>query len=200
VPLEGSELVQLRLESQLVPQAGDRFVLRSIAPPDTIGGGEVVDAHPRKHSRPGPNPQPPSEKGQTPLETAVGSPAVPEVFSTGALELAEILAGDGARPRADGDLAAAAGLDLREAARLLEQLERAGKVVRVAQNLHFAPEPLAELERQVVELCERDGSVTIAGVRDALGTSRRYAQALLEHLDAKKVTIRRCNEHVLRRH
>jgi selenocysteine-specific elongation factor len=37
-------------------------------------------------------------------------------------------------------------------------------------------------------------------VRDSLGTSRRYAQALLEHLDAKRVTLRRGDEHVLRRH
>jgi selenocysteine-specific elongation factor len=36
-------------------------------------------------------------------------------------------------------------------------------------------------------------------VRDELGTSRKYAQALLEHLDAAKVTRRRGDEHVLRR-
>jgi hypothetical protein len=30
-------------------------------------------------------------------------------------------------------------------------------------------------------------------------SSRRYAQALLEHMDAEKVTIRRGDEHVLRR-
>jgi len=36
-------------------------------------------------------------------------------------------------------------------------------------------------------------------VRDELGLSRRYAQALLEHLDSEKVTIRRGDEHVLRR-
>ena len=29
--------------------AGDRFVLRQIAPPDTLGGGTVVDPQPRKH-------------------------------------------------------------------------------------------------------------------------------------------------------
>ena len=40
---------QLRLERPLVPAAGDRFVLRQIAPPDTIGGGVVVDPRPRKH-------------------------------------------------------------------------------------------------------------------------------------------------------
>ncbi|MDQ3240636.1 MAG: SelB C-terminal domain-containing protein, partial [Actinomycetota bacterium] len=69
----------------------------------------------------------------------------------------------------------------------------------VARNLHFAPDPLASLESSIVALCERDGEATIAGVRDELGTSRRYAQALLEHLDAKKVTRRAGDAHVLRR-
>jgi selenocysteine-specific elongation factor len=40
--------------------------------------------------------------------------------------------------------------------------------------------------------------VTIARIRDQLGTSRRYAQVLLEHLDADKVTVRRGDVHVLR--
>ena len=35
-------------------------------------------------------------------------------------------------------------------------------------------------------ICARDGSVTLAGVRDELATSRKYAQALLEHLDSKR--------------
>jgi selenocysteine-specific elongation factor len=41
--------------------------------------------------------------------------------------------------------------------------------------------------------------VTIAGLRDRLGTSRKYAQALLEHFDAVRVTRRVGDEHVLRR-
>ena len=36
----------------------------------------------------------------------------------------------------------------------------------------------------VVARASATGSVTIAGLRDALGTSRKHAQALLEHLDA----------------
>ena len=78
-------------------------------------------------------------------------------------------------------------------------LEAAGQAVRVGRNLHFHPEPLAELEARVVAICERDGSATIAGVRDELGTSRKYAQALLEHLDGAKVTRRVGDAHVLRR-
>ena len=55
-PLEAEELspgrpglAQLRLEQPLVAAAGDRFVLRRIAPPGTLGGGRVLDAHARKH-------------------------------------------------------------------------------------------------------------------------------------------------------
>jgi selenocysteine-specific elongation factor len=90
------------------------------------------------------------------------------------------------------------GLSAGEAASRLGALSRAGRAVRVAHNLHYAPAALAELEAEIVALCERDGAATIAGVRDALGTSRRYAQALLEHLDATRVTRRRGDAHVLR--
>lgn len=42
-------LVQLRLEAPLMPVRGDRVVLRRLAPPDTIGGGIVLDPRPRRH-------------------------------------------------------------------------------------------------------------------------------------------------------
>ena len=191
VPIEGTDLVQLRLEAQLVPAAGDRLVIRRVAPPDTIGGGEVVDPQPRKHSRP----DPVEIKESDP---PVGLTPPPDELDARALELVSLLESDGFTPRADGELAVAVGSEPGDARRLWPALERAGRAVRVAHNLHFAPRPLAELEARIVGLCERDGSTTIAAVRDELGTSRRYAQALLEHLDAKKVTIRRGDEHVLR--
>ena len=58
---------------------------------------------------------------------------------------------------------------------------------------------LSEIEARVIAICERDGSATIAGIRDELGTSRKYAQAILEHLDRTKVTRRDGDTHVLRR-
>jgi selenocysteine-specific elongation factor len=44
-----------------------------------------------------------------------------------------------------------------------------------------------------------EGAITIAQLRDELGTSRKFAQALLEHFDAERVTIRRGDAHYLRR-
>ncbi|HIY01718.1 MAG TPA: selenocysteine-specific translation elongation factor [Candidatus Blautia faecipullorum] len=42
---------QLRLEEETVLRKGDRFVIRFYSPAETIGGGEVLDACPRKHRR-----------------------------------------------------------------------------------------------------------------------------------------------------
>jgi selenocysteine-specific elongation factor len=51
--LKGGEdaLVQLRLESPVVAERGDLFVLRSYSPVTTIGGGRVIDPSPERHKR-----------------------------------------------------------------------------------------------------------------------------------------------------
>jgi len=36
----------------------------------------------------------------------------------------------------------------------------------------------------------QNGKITLAEVRDIFNTSRKYAQALLEHLDAAGITVR----------
>ena len=41
--------------------------------------------------------------------------------------------------------------------------------------------------------------MTLAQLRDELGTSRKFAQAILEHLDSEKLTIRRGDSHHIRR-
>jgi selenocysteine-specific elongation factor len=82
----------------------------------------------------------------------------------------------------------------------LAALRTAGRVVRVSRSLHYHAEVLADIRARVVDLAARsNGAVTLAALRDELGTSRKFAQALLEHLDAEKVTIRRGDQHVLRR-
>jgi selenocysteine-specific elongation factor len=203
VPL-GEDFAQLRLEAPLVPAAGDRLVLRRLAPPDTVGGGVVVDAHPRKHGpgaevverlhalrRGDPLPEPEAPREEVP-------PPEPTPLDEAALRLASLLRSDGERPRTDAELAAAAGLEAVQAGRRLRALEHAGQAVRVGRNLHFDPEALDRIISRVLAICEREGAATIAGVRDELGTSRKYAQVVLEHLDAAKITRRRGDEHVVR--
>jgi selenocysteine-specific elongation factor len=82
----------------------------------------------------------------------------------------------------------------------LALLRDAGRVVRVARNLHYHAAVLEEIKRRVVDLASgNNGAITLSQLRDELGTSRKFAQALLEHFDSEKLTIRRGDEHVLRR-
>jgi len=42
---------QVRLKTKIVPEKGDRFIIRSLSPVTTIGGGVVIDPHPHKHGQ-----------------------------------------------------------------------------------------------------------------------------------------------------
>ena len=93
-----------------------------------------------------------------------------------------------ARPDA---LAAAAGVDRATAVRTLDALAAEGALVRLRPGVYFGPEALEAARAAVVAGLRADGSITIAQLRDALGTSRKHAQAILEHLDARRITRRR---------
>ena len=292
----GPELAQLRLEQPLVAAAGDRFVLRRVAPPGTLGGGRVLDAHARKH---GPGHAhvrrlralesgDPLESLRLELDSApsgVGAGTSDELLEalarggdaaaagrtrrrwftpetldrarghvlralaqgdagTGALarttgleapavaavledlvaegvvqerngmfgaasgpraledplagRLAELVDSDGAVPRAPDALAAAAGVDRAIAVRALDALAADEVIVRLRPGVYIGTGALESAERAVVAACGQGGSITIAQLRDLLGTSRKLAQAILEHLDAARITRRRGDEHVLR--
>jgi selenocysteine-specific elongation factor len=81
---------------------------------------------------------------------------------------------------------------------VLAYLEAEGRVVRTGDGVVFAAEAYAEMVRRIEEHLRAQGTITLSQVRDMLGTSRKYAQALLEHLDAKQVTRRSGDARVLR--
>jgi len=81
---------------------------------------------------------------------------------------------------------------------VLAFLEADGRVVRTADGVVFAGEAYAEMVRRIEEHLRAQRTITLAQVRDMFGTSRKYAQALLEHLDTKQVTRRVGDERVLR--
>jgi selenocysteine-specific elongation factor len=202
----GGDFWQLRLERPLVPLAGDRVVVRQIAPPDTLGGGVVLDAHPRKH---GPSREvmvrlERLSRGEDPDEDAArlgasarGQPDGPDSrqhsppvrLSLSAEALVRRLRDAGFEPPLDSEL------DRGD----LEAVRDAGRAVRVSKNLHYHPDVLADIRARIIGLASKNGgAVTLAQLRDELGTSRKFAQALLEHFDSERLTIRRGEEHILR--
>jgi selenocysteine-specific elongation factor len=82
---------------------------------------------------------------------------------------------------------------------LLAYLEDRGEIVRVGEGVAFSAEAYGEMVNRVSSHIRDKGSVTLGQVRDMLGTSRKYAQALLEHMDAERITRRVGDERVLRR-
>ncbi len=85
------------------------------------------------------------------------------------------------------------------AADLLALLAEQGRVVRAPDGVVLEAASYREIEGKIVEHMRAAGRATLADVRDLLGTSRKYAQALLEHLDEEKITRRVGDERVLLR-
>jgi selenocysteine-specific elongation factor len=193
----GGHFHQLRCSSPLVARRDDRLVIRSIAPADILGGGRILDPHARRHGA--------STDvtvhltrlargetglgGQTPESSAGLGGQTPESgLPPEADELLDRLrvAGHEPPPHSAFD---------EDEQKLLAQLRHAGKAERVGQ-FTFHPDVLAEVRERVVGIMRAEGTITLARLRDELQTSRRYAQALLEHLDAQRVTRRVGDERV----
>ena len=83
---------------------------------------------------------------------------------------------------------------------LLNLLADEGVVVKAANGVVFAAAPYRRMEEAVVAHLRQHGKVTVAEARDLLGTSRKYALALLEHLDDIHVTRRVGDERTLLQH
>jgi len=88
--------------------------------------------------------------------------------------------------------------DRRLSPELVSYLEEQGKVVDAGDGVVFAASAYQEMVERIVEHLKREGAITLAQVRDMFGTSRKYAQALLEYLDLRRVTRRVGDERVLR--
>lgn len=71
-------------------------------------------------------------------------------------------------------------------------------VVKMSDNIIFAASAYDEMVKRVIDHLNSNGKITVAEVRDMFGTSRKYALALMEHLDEIKVTRRTGDERVLR--
>src|SRR5207248_9990234 len=159
----GGPFWQVRLEQRLVPAPGDRLVVRQIAPPDTLGGGVVLDAHPKKH---GPSravlvrlerlvrgerePDDERARERCPPERSAPAPRPAPVsaeLSDSARALEQQLLAAGSEPPPDSEL------DPDDLAALRE----AGLAVRVSRKQHFHADVLAELGQRVIDLAAQNG-------------------------------------------
>lgn len=64
------------------------------------------------------------------------------------------------------------------------------QAVKVSSDVVFAAATYDEMVARVISRIKAQGQITLAEARDMFQTSRKYAQALLEHLDGQKITRR----------
>jgi selenocysteine-specific elongation factor len=293
-----SAFARLRLEEPLIVLPADRFVLRSMAPQITIGGGTVLDPAPA-----GRRPEPgwlealqsgdatltvplalarAPEEGMTAGELSLAISIAPEKISATIEHLSEVtkigelyaLTGEvraakerllmaleeraGERPESPelsvAEARVATGLAAHLADALLDNLSREGEIrltdagvgpsdvgevppeledeaselledlrcagaepptleptpalrlllkrgeaVGLGGNLVGAREAAEDVLEEIKTVCRKEGEISLAGLRDRLGTSRRYAQAWLEYSDTAGVTSRTGDVRVLTR-
>lgn len=72
-----------------------------------------------------------------------------------------------------------------------------GRLVRVAEGIHYTRGGLESIKRAIAEIAAR-GPFAASEVRDRLSTSRKYVIPLLEYLDATQFTLRQGDRRILK--
>ncbi|HEV7564753.1 MAG TPA: selenocysteine-specific translation elongation factor [Microbacteriaceae bacterium] len=134
------------------------------------------------------------------LSRAPGARALAtEVHENAARAVLMALVESGRTPPDLTSLESASDLPPRDFQALVTALERDGEIIRLGVDRVHLRAPFTAAQQWVELHCREAGAVTVAELRDELGTSRRIAQAILEHLDGMGVTRRVGDKRVLRR-
>jgi selenocysteine-specific elongation factor len=94
------------------------------------------------------------------------------------------------QPPDPGSFAGAAGGNAANLGDLLEVCVAEGLLVRIADDIYLHSDVDAEMRRLIREKLAGDAALTVAEIRDLLGTTRKYAVPLCEYLDRAGVTRR----------
>jgi selenocysteine-specific elongation factor len=105
--------------------------------------------------------------------------------------IGQALAAGGMQPPSLEDLAADAGIPVKDAKLLLTFLVDTGQAVCVEGALYFAMATVRQARRRLADAFTARPEATPADIRDLLGTTRKYLIPLLQHFDDQRWTLRR---------
>lgn len=80
---------------------------------------------------------------------------------------------------------------------LIRSLVRNGRLVQIDRDIVISSDRLQQLFTAVRELALESDGFTVAGFRDRVGTTRKYAVPMLEYLDSTKFTVRQQDVRIL---
>ncbi|MBM4331230.1 MAG: selenocysteine-specific translation elongation factor [Deltaproteobacteria bacterium] len=82
---------------------------------------------------------------------------------------------------------------------VLQLLTKEGTLVKVNEDLYFHRQALEELEGKIVRFLQENKEMNPTQFKDLSQVSRKFAIPLMEHFDAKKLTMRIGDKRVLRK-
>jgi selenocysteine-specific elongation factor len=109
-----------------------------------------------------------------------------------------VLSAAGLAPPTAGELGKATGLAPTVVGQLLRSLTKAGRVVRLTDELFVHADAAADFRQRAIEALRAKGALTTLELKELVGASRKFAIPLCEWLDREHVTLRVGEKRVLR--
>lgn len=116
-----------------------------------------------------------------------------------ATKIAAILTATCTTPPTTTELIAQANVDASLAFRALGTLEKQGRIVRISAEFCFDTPAFEKLKQATIQALNEHSSASASELKEAMGTTRKYAMPLLEYLDTQGVTLRDGDMRSLRR-
>lgn len=116
-----------------------------------------------------------------------------------ATKIAAILTATCTTPPTTTELIAQANVDTSLAFRALGTLEKQGRIVRISAEFCFDTPAFEKLKQATIQALNEHSSASASELKEAMGTTRKYAMPLLEYLDTQGVTLRDGDMRSLRR-
>ena len=82
---------------------------------------------------------------------------------------------------------------------VLQLLTKEGVLVKVKEDLYFHQQALAEMEEKLISYLKQNKEMSPTQFKEISQVSRKFAIPLMEHFDAKKLTMRIGDKRVLRK-
>jgi len=168
-----SVFARVRPEEPLVVLSGDRFVLRSLTPQITIGGGTVLD--------PSPSGRRPDPSWLAALEGGDLSGTIPFVLARHP--------GEGLSAEEISLAVSATVGEVRDAAEGLPDVRRVGDLYARAGEIQAAKDRLLAALRSRADGRPEAPEITVAGTRSAMGLRVTLAGALLDEMAGAEVRV-----------
>lgn len=94
------------------------------------------------------------------------------------------------------DIAAKAKLDTKVCQKALTAMEADGEIIRIGKDFYFHKDAIEKLKIIVVNAIKQ-GNTSVADLKSAMNTSRKFAVPLLEYFDSQNITKREGDGRVL---